>query len=280
MGNKQSQLIQNFISNNVNTTAISSIISKYATNTQAVVTNTQDLCVNIAATGDIDFGPGGFTASQRIDSLINVETLIDRVNKQELVNELQKAVTTELRDAIERVTTGLDIFEIPTNQEIRNDLITNMGTYVNSVINTSTIDELLLSATNYQKGCYNFTATNIRGPVVITQDIQSSVMGKNIVKQVMDNALRNKDIQELSQKVEEEIQSENKGIIPGLKLPSLSSSWIFYAFGALILVGAIILAILLPIGVAFKVILGALGFFLGAGLIAIGASRSGKMAKK
>lgn len=273
MGQQQSQLIQNFINNNVNTTAIASVISNYATRTNAITTNTQDLCVNINATGDIDFGQGGFTASQEIESLIDVQSMVDRSDKDQLVNDLQRTVSTELKDAIERVTGGLDIFEIPANQQLRNDVINNLDSYVNQTINTQTVDEVLLSASNVQRGCYNFSAENVRGPLVITQRIQSNIMADNLVKQVMDRALENREIQELATRTQGQLTSENTTQIPNL-LGGGIGTWIFYIGGAIVIVLSIILAYFLPVTVKVKVIIGIIGILIGIALLIAGFIRS------
>ena len=281
MGQQQSQLIQNFINNNVNTTAIANVISNYATRTNAVTTNTQDLCVNIVATGDIDFGEGGFTASQEIESLIDVQSMVDRADKDQLVNDLQRTLSTELKDSIERTTGGLDIFEIPANQQLRNDVINNLDSYVSQTINTQTLDEVLLSASNVQRGCYNFSAENIRGPVVITQRIQSNIMANNLVKQVMDRALENREVLELATRAEGQLVSENTAEIPSLGglLGGGIGTWLFYIGGAIVIVLSIVLAYFLPVSIKVKVIIGIIGILLGIALIIVGIVRSRASAK-
>lgn len=276
MGQRQSQEIQRFINNDVNTTAIANVISNYATRTNAITTNTQDLCVNIVASGDIDFGDQGFTASQEIESLINVQTMVDRADKDQLVNDLQRTVSTELKDAISRVTGGLDIFELPANQRIRDDVINNLDSYVNQVINTSTLDEVLLSASNVQRGCYNFSAENVRGPLVISQRIQSNIMANNIVQQVMERALENREVQEVATRAEGALQSENRAEIPNVSnlLGGGLGTWLFYIFGALAIVGGLVLAYFLPVGIRAKVVTAVIGFLLGIVLIIVGIVKS------
>lgn len=280
MGQQQSQEIQRLVSNNVNTTAIANVISNYATRTNAVVTNTQDMCVNIVATGDIDFGEGGFTASQEIESLIDIQTLIDRSDKDQLVNDLQRVVSTELKDAISRVTGGLDIFETPNNQRIRDDVLNNIDTYVNQTINTQTLDEVLLSASNVQRGCYNISANNIRGPLVFSQRIQSNIMANNIVQQVMERAIQNTEVQEFAARAEAEIQSENKAEVPNVSglvgglFGGGFGTWLFYILGALSIVGGLVLAYFLPFDIRAKVITAIIGILLGVVLIVVGIIRS------
>jgi hypothetical protein len=58
-----------------------------------------------------------------------------------------------LRNAITSSTDFLaNLFAIPANQEIRQDVLNNLSTYVRNVINEDTVDELLLSSANYQRG--------------------------------------------------------------------------------------------------------------------------------
>lgn len=275
MGQQQSQLVERFINNNVNTTAIANVISNYATTTNAITTNTQDLCVRITATGDIDFGQGGFTASQEIESLIDVQAMVDRADKDQLVNDLQRTITTELQDAIERTTGGLDIFEIPVNQQLRTDVINNLNSYVNQTVNTQTVDNVLLSASNVQRGCYEFSAANVRGPLVISQRIQSNIMADNLVRQVMERALENREVQELATRAEGELVSENRAEIPSLGnlFGGGLGTWLFYIFGALVIVGSLVLAYFLPVGIRAKVITAAIGILLGVVLIVVGIIR-------
>lgn len=273
MGQRQSQEIERFITNNVNTTAIANVISSYATRTNAITTNIQDLCVRIVATGDIDFGQQGFTASQEIDSLIDVQVMVDRADRDELVNDLQRVITTELTDAIERTTGGLDIFELPANQRLRTDVINNLSNYVNQVVNIQTLDEVLLSASNVQRGCYEFSAENVRGPLVITQRIQSNIMADNLVRQVMERALANREIQDISTQQQGQLTSENTTQIGNLLGGSIGTL-LFYGIGALAIIIGIVLAYFLPVSIKGKVVVGVLGLLIGITFIIVGIIRS------
>lgn len=206
MGQAQSQEINNFISNYVNTNVISEVISRYATRTNAVSTNIQDVAIRITS-GEIT---GSINVSQEIESYINVEQLIKQANTTELTNDLQHAVEETLHSAIINSTDFLaDLFAIPANQAIRQDVLNNLSTYVRNVINTDTIDELLLASSNYQTGQLVIDARMIHGPITFTQKIQSNIMANNIVQQVIQNALNNKQVQQLAAviKAEEERQS-------------------------------------------------------------------------
>lgn len=260
MGQAQSQEIDRFISDNINTTAIASVISNYSTRTNATVVNTQDLCVNIVATGDIDFG-SGFSAIQRIDSMINVETLIDRVDKDSITNDLQRSISNELKESLSSIgTTG--IWNIPSNQRIRDDIITNINTYVSQVINTNTLDEVLLSSSNVQDGCYTFRATNIRGPIVITQEIQATTMADNMVKQVLESALENRDIQLVDTSISTDVQ--------GVGDSGGGGSLLFYIAAAIIIILSIVVAYLVPLGIKPRVAIVTLGVITGIVLVVIG----------
>lgn len=262
MGQTQSQEIDRFISDNINTTAIASVISNYSTRTNATVVNTQDLCVNIVATGDIDFG-SGFSAIQRIDSMINVETLIDRVDKDSITNDLQRSISNELKESLSSIgTTG--IWNIPSNQRIRDDIITNINTYVSQVINTNTLDEVLLSSSNVQNGCYTFQATNVRGPIVITQEIQATTMADNMVKQVLERALENRDIQLVDTSISTDVQGVGDSGSGGI------GSLLFYIAAAIVIVLSIVVAYLVPLGIKPRVAIVTLGVITGIVLVVIG----------
>lgn len=263
MGQSQSQEIERFVGNNVNTTSIANVISNYSTRTNATVLNAQDLCVNIVATGDIDFG-SGFSAVQRIDSMINVESLVDRVDKDSITNDLQRAISTSLHDSLSRMSdTG--IWNIPSNQRIKDDIISNIDTYVSQVVNTNTIDEVLLSSSNIQNGCYTFQATNISGPITITQEIQAKTMATNMVTQVIERALHNRDIQTVDTTATASIQGPP---------PKPASPLLFYILGAVAIVMAIVLAYIIPMGIKAKIAIGAIGVIVGIGMIIIGITIS------
>lgn len=270
MGQRQSQIVQNFLNNNVNTTAVSDVISSYATRTNAVTSNVQDLCVNIAATGDIDFGTTGFQANQEIESLINVQTLVDRADRADLVNDLQRTISEELRNALERTTGGIDIFEASVNQELRNTILNNLDSYVNQTVNLSSIDEVLLSASNVQRGCYNFSAANVRGPLVINQRIQSNIMAENLLRSVIERAVSNREVQNIITRAEGQLVSENTLQVPGLNLFGNIGSIVLYILGGLAILAGIIAAFLLPTTITVRIVAAAIGIVLGIGLIAVG----------
>jgi hypothetical protein len=260
MGVSQSQEVSRFISNNVNTSAISNIISQYATETNAIVTNVQDLCVNITASGNIDFGQGGFTGTQEIQSMIDIQTLIDRVDREKLVNDLQTTVSNELKSALDRTSSVLDIFSIPSNQRLREEIIQNLNMYVNQTINLQTIDQVLINASNIQNGCYNFVATNITGPITITQKIQADTMASNIIKQVVDRAIENKEFQAVTTTSETTLTAKNTGI----------GSIIWYIIGGLVLLAAIVIPFLIPSKTSVKILIAAIGIVVGIVIIGIG----------
>jgi len=260
MGVSQSQEVSRFISNNVNTSAISNIISQYATETNAIVTNIQDLCVNIVASGNIDFGPGGFTGSQEIESMIDIQSLIDRVDKDKLTNDLQRTISTELRSALDRTSSVLDIFSIPSNQRVREEIIQNLNNYVNQTINTQTIDQVLINASNIQRGCYNFTANNVTGSINITQKIQADTMASNMVKQVIERAIENKEIQTVNTVSDTTLTAKNTGL----------GSIIWYIIGGLVILAAIIIPFIIPSKTTIKILIAAIGIVVGIAIIGIG----------
>lgn len=260
MGVSQSQEVSRFISNNVNTSAISNIISQYATETNAIVTNIQDLCVNIVASGNIDFGPGGFTGSQEIESMIDIQSLIDRVDKDKLTNDLQRTISTELRSALDRTSSVLDIFSIPSNQRVREEIIQNLNNYVNQTINTQTIDQVLINASNIQRGCYNFTADNVTGSINITQKIQADTMASNMIKQVIERAIENKEIQTVNTVSDTTLTAKNTGL----------GSIIWYIIGGLVILAAIIIPFIIPSKTTIKILIAAIGIVVGIAIIGIG----------
>lgn len=269
MGQRQSQEINNFVDTYVNTNAISEVISRYASRTNSVSTNVQDVAIRITA-GEVT---GPINVSQEIESYINVEQLINRANITELTNDLQQTVEEQLRGAILSSTDFLaDLFAIPANQQIRQEVLNNLSTYVSNVINTDTIDELLLSSSNYQKGNLVIDASTISGPITFTQRIQSNIMAENIVEQVIQNALQNREVVQLATRIE--AQEERQATAPlsdiargigqgaaafgaqaGAGVAALTSNVLnigLIIVGIIILIVGIVLAVFLKVNPAIK----------------------------
>lgn len=284
MGQNQSQEIDKFVGNYVNTQSISEVISSYATETNAIVTNSQDMNVVIEARGNIT---GPINLSQEIESMININQMIDRVNKNQLVNDLQRTISTELKDAIKRYTDGLELFTTPTNQRIRDDVINNIDTYVRQVINTNTIDRVLVQASNYQQGNLHISANDISGPLVFTQRIQANIMADNMIKQVMDNILKNKQIENVATKAESEVESENvspitEGVraVAGIVNRNINT-WIFYISGIVVLIlgiiAAFIVGYLMPTKIWLAILIGVGALIIAGILFVIGYLQSKKI---
>jgi hypothetical protein len=281
MGQSQSQEIQRFVNNYVNTQAISEVISSYATETNAIVTNQQDMDVVIEATGDIT---GPVNLSQEIESIIDINQMIDRVDKDQLVNDLQRTISTELKDAIQRYTDGLELFSIPTNQRIRDDVLNSVDTYTRQVINTNTIDRMLLQASNYQSGRLRISAANISGPLVFSQRIQSNIIAQNLVQQVMERLLQNRDVVNLMTRAEGQIQSENVSpITEGVRgitgiIGRNINTWIFYILGAFVLIAGIIATFVFgyffPVKIWIAILIGVASLIIAGILFAVGFIQS------
>lgn len=279
MGQGQSQEIDNFVNNQVNTNAISDVIANYATRTNAISTNSQDVAIGIK-----NSTTQGVSIMQNIKSYINVEQLIDRADKTQLVNDLQKTVTTELTDAIDRWTDGLDIASKPSLQAAKNRVLNQLGTYINQTINTSTIDDLLLSSSNYQKGVLTIDTSEIKGPLVFTQDIQSNIMAANIVKQVIDRMVQNKDVQALSTAAKTNLTSESVSPVTTAVNAAAGiigkniNAWIFYIIGIIVLVLGIIIAVvigyMMPTKIWLAIIIGVTALVIAVILFIIGFVQS------
>lgn len=196
MGNSTSQSIDRFLSNDVNNTVVQQVIQRYATETSAISTNTQNLRWTLNAGRSINLNAN---VQQLITSYIDVQQIIDRTNKTEIVDDLRVAVTNTLDDALTKATDGIAGFLTnPSNQTLTTDVRNRISTYVNQTINTSTIDTLLLSSSNYQNGVLDLTAgEDINGNLTWNQEIQSSLIASNIIKQVVENSLQNTQVEEL-----------------------------------------------------------------------------------
>lgn len=281
------QEIDQFIGNYVDTSAISEVISTYAARTNAISSNVQDIALRI--TGSTIGGP--INLSQKIESYIDVEQMLDLANKAQLTNDLQEVLTTTLQDAISRATDGLELFSRPENQQLREQVINQIGTYVRNTVNEETIDDLMLSSSNYQKGNLVIDASQIQGPLVWTQDIQSNIMASNMASKVLDVAVRNTDVKRLANLATAEVQTENKtpittaveGVTTGIQglvqgFGSKILSWVLYAAAAIILIIGIILAIALRIPMAGKVTIAIVAIVIAIALFIWGYIQSRKLA--
>lgn len=258
MGANQSQVIENFINNYVSTNVVSEVISKYASETNAISDNVQDVAIQL--TGSTS---GPLNLKQKIESVIDVEQMISRMDKVEVVNDLQRVISNTMKDAIMSSTDGLaDIFASPSNQAIRDKVLNNINTYVSNVINTSTIDNLLLRSSNYQKGNLVIDSSTINGPIEWSQEIQSNIMGQNLIEKVTESMLQNKDVTQLTNVVETKEESKREtpisaAIADGLKgiLGGLKYMWIIILAVIVFIVG-ILIAVFVPATPKVKIIIG------------------------
>lgn len=234
-------------------------------------TNSQD--VNIVITAKDVGAP--INISQEIQSHINVNQLLDRSNKNQLVNDLQNVVENSLRDAILTSTDFLaDLFAIPANQKIRQDVLNNLSTYVRNTINLSTVDQLLLSSSNYQKGSLTITSDYLTGPITFNQKIQSNIMADNIVKDVIDNAIQNREVQQLVNLTENQIEREataplsdiSRGVGAGVAAFGANAGSKIWAY-ALIIIGVIILIVGIIVGIVAPTKPGAKGAIIAVSVI-------------
>lgn len=280
MGNTTTQEIDRFISNNVNTTAISEVISSYATSTNSISNNVQDVSINVR--GSTIEGP--INVSQEIQSYIDVEQLLDRSNITELTNDIEQVVSTEIKDAIMRTTDGIEFLSNPLNQALRERVLSQIDNYTRQVVNTSRIDDLLLSASNYQKGNLVVDQSMVNGPIVFTQRIQSNMMASNIVRDVLAVSLQNRDVQQLYTVTDTTIQSENISPITtavratGGLFSGGITSWLFYIGAILVLIIGFLIAFFLPALPTIKIAIGVISFVIALVLLFIGLFISNRKA--
>lgn len=273
MGNSTSQSIERFLTNDVNNTSIQQVIQRYATETNAVSTNTQNLRWTLNAGGNINLNAN---VQQLITSYIDVQQIVDRADKTALVDDLRVAVTSTLDDALTKTTDGLAGFlQNPSNQTLVSDVRNRISTYVNQTINTNTIDQLLLSSSNVQNGILDLTAAqDINGDIQWNQNIQSSIMAQNIVRQVVDNSLQNTQVQELVTKVtgrgdvvEESpittVTNSIAGAANGLLNPRSIILIVSIILGIVIAIAAIAAAVLLTVPMKTRYIIGGVGIAVG-----------------
>lgn len=270
MGTVTSQEIDRFISNNVNTVAVAQVISNYATRTNAISNNVQD--VSISVTGSTIDGP--INVSQEIENFIDVEQLIDRANIAELTNDLQQVVSTELRDAIIRTTDGVEFLSTPGNQLLRDRVLSQVDNYTRQVVNTNRIDELLLSASNYQRGSLTVDQSTVSGPIVFNQRIQSNIMANNIVRDVVQVAIQNQDVQQLYTRADATLNTVN---VSPLSQAGGITTWIFYIGAALVLIAGILIAFIIPATPKVKIVVAVIAIVIALILLVIGLVRANTM---
>lgn len=206
MGQNQSQTIDTFIQNYVNTSVISEVISRYATRTESINRNVQDINLVI----DVQDISGDVLVFQRIDSVIDVISMIDRADNTELTSELQNAVANEMKSGIERVSSVFSgLFNTPTDQLIKNKAISEISSSVRNAITTDTVDDLIISSNNIQGQTVNITARDITGDLTFDQRIQSDIIARNIVESVTESVIKNEAINNLSNIITSSTKSES-----------------------------------------------------------------------
>ena len=259
MGQSQSQEVDRFVDTYVNTQFLSEVVSRYATSTDAVTRNVQDFYLDLDAR---DIG-GDITVAQNISSVINVRQMVERADNTEITNDIQEAVTTELRSAIESVTDGLsDIFSRPTNQAIRDQVLNNLDTYVRNVVTTETVDDLLTSSNNVQNQRIVINARDVTGDLTFDQNTQSEIIAENMSETIVNRLLENEEVRELGTLVTGEVTREST-------LPSLGglfSGWIPIAVAILVLIIGVILALVIPVGIGGKIGIGVVTLVIAAGI--------------
>jgi len=276
MGNSVSQSIERFLQNDINSTVIQNVISRYASETSAVSTNVNKIDIVI---GDDHTNTVDVVASirQRIESYINVNQMIDRANTANLSNDLAQAVTNTINDGIKKVTDGIAGFLTnPSYQKLSSTVINNMSSYVSQTINTTTVDTLILSSSNFNDNRLVIMGKDIKANINFTQEIQAKIMAQNIIKQVTDNILKNSEVQQLANDIQGQLDANEKS--PITTLANAASSFLnpraliliaTIAIGVIIAIVGIVAAVLVEVPPKTKMIIGGAGIALGV-LIALG----------
>lgn len=271
MGATQSQEIQNFLNNYVNTTVVQQVIQRYASETNAVVNGRQNLKIVINAN---TISGTSITANQRITSYIDVEQMISRSNDTSLTNDLQTAVTNTLENALDRYVDSIAGFlSSSSNQQLVNNIRNSISTYVSQTINTSTVDNLLLSSSNVQEGVLEVNAENIQGSTLVwNQDIQASIMAKNIIEDVVNTSFSNTQVQELANATKNQVVSKETNPISdvvraGANLLNPRSIILIAALviGIIIAILGVVLAFSVPMTPKMKMI--SIGVGVGLGVV-------------
>jgi hypothetical protein len=276
MGNSVSQSIERFLQNDISSTFVQNVISRYASETSAVSTDVNKIDIVI---GDENTSTVDLTASiqQRIESYINVNQMIDRANKANLTNDLAQAVTNTINDGIKKVTDGIAGFLTnPSYQKLSSTVINNMSSYVSQTINTTTVDTLILSSSNFNDNRLVIMGKDIKANINFTQEIQAKIMAQNIIKQVADNVLKNSEVQQLANDIQGQLDANEKS--PITTIANAASSFLnpraliliaTIAIGVIIAIVGIVAAVLVEVPPKTKMIIGGAGIALGV-LIAIG----------
>jgi len=276
MGNSVSQSIERFLQNDISSTVVQNVISRYASETSAVSTNVNKIEIVI---GDENTSTVDLTASiqQRIESYINVNQMIDRANTANLTNDLAQAVTNTINDGIKKVTDGIAGFLTnPSYQKLSSTVINNMSSYVSQTVNTTTVDTLILSSSNFNDNRLVIMGKDIKANINFTQEIQAKIMAQNIIKQVTDNVLKNSEVQQLANDIQGQLDANEKS--PITTIANAASSFLnpraliliaTIAIGVIIAIVGIVAAVLVEVPPKTKMIIGGAGIALGV-LIAIG----------
>lgn len=203
--------------------------------------------------------------------------MIDRANTANLSNDLAQAVTNTINDGIKKVTDGIAGFLTnPSYQKLSSTVINNMSSYVSQTINTTTVDTLILSSSNFNDNRLVIMGKDIKANINFTQEIQAKIMAQNIIKQVTDNILKNSEVQQLANDIQGQLDANEKS--PITTLANAASSFLnpraliliaTIAIGVIIAIVGIVAAVLVEVPPKTKMIIGGAGIALGV-LIALG----------
>lgn len=270
MGGVQSQIVRNFLSNTVNMDVIQTVINKFASETKAVTKGEQGLKFTMEAGTNIS---GNYiVVNQRITSYINLEQLISKSNTTQLTDELKTSVTTTLQTALDKYVDSIAGFLTSSgNQEIVNNVRNSISTYVNQTISNETVSDLLLSSSNVQNGVLIMKAGEgiYNNTVIWNQQIQADIMAKNIIEDVVNNALKNTQVQDLGTAIENKVTSKEVSPISSLLKPRSIILIASLIIGVILAILGIVAAVILTVPPKMKMVIGGAGIGLGI-LVALG----------
>lgn len=219
MGQQQSTSVKNSIYNNLNTRKTTEMLSMLANSTNSVSRNTQNISLDIAAdtVGDINL-------FQTIESVININNIIDSVSNVNLSESLKSVIKDDVSESIRTQTDGLAIFARPENRQLLNDFINNVNTLIDQSITSDNVSEVMIQNDALQDAILKIDAKNL-GNVNINQSIHAKQIAENVMENIFDIIYTSGLVTDLESNLEiESVIKEESPLTSGLNMLWLIAS--------------------------------------------------------
>jgi hypothetical protein len=251
MGQQQSN-INNYVRNNISTTATNNAVLNLEANSEVGVRIEQNITIKFVSKGIVTIK--NFSVSQKTVANLKVISTLEEDIGIDFVNDLQAAVSNDIGSTLSATQGALGGVGTSNKANINQVVQNEMTSVIQNEINVNSVRNFFINLDTIQNNEFIVDADEgiIIENLTFDQDFQIQLVSEQMVGTVVDALFENKNVQEALNKLTAELETRQDGVNDVVDSVGEVLGKVMSGFFAPLIIVAVVIAIVVVIFIVLK----------------------------